>query len=331
MQHRRCIAQVALLCLVVLTSAAAAQSCGGCLEAGCLECGPLAPHHFGVPFLSGFCERPPACFGTISLDLVALERTGGDYQDVLFVGVNPVANVRDLNFSTKLGFRADLILPGDAESDFNFNLFRTGNDRALATREGAGLTFVFFDAFPAVPASSYTMQYKADLTSVEANLRMRTWPRLASLVGFRVFDLSEEFNILETGTNTGFFSGTDNELYGFQIGGQALILQKPRWRIESLFKAGVFYNDIRTTAEAANGMLLGDFTRTSFAGELQVTFMYQLGPRMLLRTGYQALWLSSVAKAPDQSDDGSFATGLLALDTGQIAYHGGFLGLEITW
>ena len=151
------------------------------------------------------------------------------------------------------------------------------------------------------------------------------------IVGFRVFDLREEFNIWETGTNAGFFSDTDNEMYGLQIGGQGLLFQGPRFRLETTAKAGVFYDDVSLFAVDATRQLKTNFTRTAFAGELQLTLSYQVGPRMLLRTGYQALWLSGVGKAPDQSVDSSISAGRAVLATGDIIYQGGFLGLEITW
>ena len=182
MQHRRCVIQVAVLCLAVLTAVADAQDCGGCLETGCLDCGSLLSKHAGESFLTDF--RPAACFATVSLDLVALERNGGDSLNVLFSGATPLANVTDLNFVTELGFRLDLILAGDGDCDLNVNVFATGHDQARATRADPTLSFSFLGLSPAVPAASYTVEYEADLTSVEANLRSRQWKRVSQLSVF---------------------------------------------------------------------------------------------------------------------------------------------------
>ena len=70
-----------------------------------------------------FCQRPPCALGSFSLDLVGLERSGPRFQNIMFVGANPVANAADLNFVTELGFRFDLVVPGDQGVDFNLNLF----------------------------------------------------------------------------------------------------------------------------------------------------------------------------------------------------------------
>lgn len=331
MQFLRCGLMILLLLAAGLVSAATGQDCGGCLNDKCLSCSPLASKNFADPYTLPFCVRPPAYVGTFTLDMVALERNGADSQNVLFSGATPVTNVTDLNFVTELGFRFDMILPSDCGCDFNLNYFTTGHDRAEATRSDPGLSFVFFDSVPAVPAASYMVEYIADLSSFELNLRLREWPRFSPIVGFRMFELEEHFNIFETGTTTGFFSETDNEMYGLQMGGQYLIWERNRFRLESLFKVGVYLNDIESSANALNAQLNSSFIRTAVAGELQITAVYQCGPRLALRAGYQGMWLSGVAKAPDQSDNGSLFSGLHALDPGSVSYNGGFLGLEITW
>ena len=320
----------AILCAAIFVNSAAAQKCGGCLDGGCLGCGPLSGKDWHDPFDLPFGVHPPAILGTATFELVALERSGADSQDILFAGVNPVANATDLNFIPELGFRLDLVLPSDCGCDFNINVFGSGHDYAGLFRNDPGITFRWFGAAPAVPAPAYTVEYISDLKSLELNIQTREWPRFSPMVGFRVLRLEEDFNIL-TAANTGFFTNVINDLYGFQIGGQMLLWQRNRLRLETKFKTGVYYNNMGLRATASNNELLRNSSHAAFVGEANLTLVYQFAPRLAFKAGYQGLWLGGVGLAPDQSDDGSFATDLVAFDSGKVSYQGGLLGFELTW
>jgi hypothetical protein len=151
------------------------------------------------------------------------------------------------------------------------------------------------------------------------------------MAGFRVLELEEEFNIWNNDTGAVFDSVADNELYGFQVGAQALIWRWNRLRLESMFKTGVYYNNLGVTATSSNVQLVSTTSHISFAGELNLVLIYQFAPRMAIRAGYQGMWLGGVALAPDQSDDSVIATGLYSYDAGKVSYQGGLLGFELTW
>jgi hypothetical protein len=51
-----------------------------------------------------------------------------------------------------------------------------------------------------------------------------------------------------------------------------------------------------------------------------------------MRFGYQALWLEGVALAPDQLPVTDVTVPFALVDTsGDVFFHGGFVGLEAVW
>ena len=153
------------------------------------------------------------------------------------------------------------------------------------------------------------------------------------MAGLRVLELEELFNI-DSPTQT-VFSKSDNELFGVQFGIQGLLLERNRWRLETSFKAGALYNHLNVTALASSGGMNVDineyFNHMTFVGDLQLTLLYQVSPRLLVRAGYQGLWLEGVALAPDQTDNGDILLDRLIVDLGTAIYQGGFLGGELTY
>ena len=68
---------------------------------------------------------------------------------------------------------------------------------------------------------------------------------------------------------------------------------------------------------------------TSFVGDLQVAATYHVTERLSARGGYQALWVSGVALAPNQVAVSDPFTGAAAVDAdSSVFYHGLFFGLE---
>jgi hypothetical protein len=70
----------------------------------------------------------------------------------------------------------------------------------------------------------------------------------------------------------------------------------------------------------------------AFVGELDITAVYRVSRHVSLRAGYEALWLTSVALAPEQIDVTDFGRGVAAVNTGgDVLCHGVLGGVEITW
>jgi hypothetical protein len=69
-----------------------------------------------------------------------------------------------------------------------------------------------------------------------------------------------------------------------------------------------------------------------FIGDLNVNLSYRLSDTWRLRTGYNFLWLTGVALAPNQFDFGGTSTAGTGLNGGAgVFLHGANLGLEAAW
>ena len=70
----------------------------------------------------------------------------------------------------------------------------------------------------------------------------------------------------------------------------------------------------------------------SALGELGMQLAYRVMPNVTLRGGYEVWWICGVAVAPEQLQGNLNPTTGQRIDAeGDTWYHGGTLGLEVTW
>jgi hypothetical protein len=165
---------------------------------------------------------------------------------------------------------------------------------------------VVFDGFNVAGFSqTQQMNYWSRLYSIELNGRgwCRDWFPL--VFGFRTMQLHEHFqlNSLAPTLVTGIDTTTNNFLYGLQIGAEPVFWNRGgKFRAAGLIKAGVYDNlAAQNTRFPTEGLALGAERHVSaFVGELGLTGSYSITERITLRGGYQVMWLSNMALAPDQ-------------------------------
>lgn len=289
---------------------------------------------------------------TIRADAVFLQRQTPPARvlvtDSFAPGGNVVLDASDFKFPMAAGFALDVIRHDvrnsgwDLEGAFlDVDSFSAASD-TVRSPNGAVSQF-------AVPlgntqyAADVTGYYRSQLRSVELNAR-RPWNDWLTLLGgFRYIDLREhgvqvrQDLVLSTPTNQALFDvSAANHLAGFQTGFDALLLKRQRFEISTLLKAGVYNND------AANSTLITQTCQTcpsyycdstadhvAFVGELQVALTYCVTPALCARAGYQALWISGVATAPNQMAVSNPLFGTAMVDASStVSYQGLFLGLE---
>ena len=273
-------------------------------------------------------------FTTVTLDLLILNRSRADAQDILFDGVaSPTLNVRDLDLGTDSDVRVGIVLYHEHGYDVEFSYMGVGGHSASATRIAPGGSYLFYGGVPLTPSATYTAEYSSKMYSGELNGRWRANSHLTLLGGCRIVDLQEAFDILSA-PQTGVFSSVDNDLYGGQLGAEGLLWTNGYCRAVGTLKAGVYHNSVNVRAVATNGggapiTVRAQSDSTAFVGEVTAGFVIPIWPGEL-RFGYQGLWLENIALAPDQSDSLSFfAPG--NVDFGKAVYHGAYLGWEATW
>ena len=106
---------------------------------------------------------------------------------------------------------------------------------------------------------------------------------------------------------------TTNNLYGFQIGADGKILERGRFSIDGLVKAGIFDNNAeQTTAVSVIHKSVysasASTNHAAFVGETGLQCKYQVTKGLSLRAGYEVIWLEGVALAPGQIQETHVAT-----------------------
>lgn len=193
------------------------------------------------------------------------------------------------------------------------------------------------------PDQAMAWDYATRLYNGELNVRWDVRPRLTMLAGFRWVNLGEELvGSLPPERAVPFWeTKTRNNLYGLQIGGDWKILNRGRFSMDGLVKVGVFDNNAQeTTVVSIYRTLYSGSAATNhfaFLGELGLQGKYQLTEKLLLKAGYEVLWLDGVALAPSQIPD-TFCHGTpltdvyvrsLGIDSSSgLFFHGVTAGLE---
>lgn len=251
----------------------------------------------------------------------------------------PLLNARDFGFDAQSGWDLGAVRRLDDEYSLDFRYFQVdGWDDSLAS---APVDFSAV-AFPGGIFSGVgfahiaTASYNSLLRSAEFNVRRERSDWLTLLAGFRYVNLQESLVV----DQVGFFShrvDTRNHLYGGQVGAEVFFGARGKIRLDGWAKAGIFGTDAHSDYSFSdivfpfNGFnAAGRQGQVSFVGDLGLTASYRLTDHIVLRGGYQLLWIDGVALASDQFNvqpvDG-FGVGT----TGGAFYHGALAGLEVSW
>ncbi|MBX3432589.1 MAG: BBP7 family outer membrane beta-barrel protein [Pirellulales bacterium] len=179
--------------------------------------------------------------------------------------------------------------------------------------------------------------------------------QFTSLVGFRFFKFRESLLFVSDPNDT-MITGdpdeyridvrTDNQLYGFQLGGIAERCCTPRLSLRLISKAGLFGNHATLdyfeggSAGAAvinNGPNAGQMMRVNasdddlaFLGELGVGFAYRVGCRWRVGADYRVIGVTGLALPTDQIYfDTRGINDVRAIDNdGSLLLHGAFVHAE---
>ena len=90
-----------------------------------------------------------------------------------------------------------------------------------------------------------------------------------------------------------------------RVGGDGKLFERGRFSINGMIKAGIFGNNAEeTTAVSIDRTVFWESASTNhvaFLGETGLQCKYQVTQRLLLKLGYEAMWLQGVALAPGQN------------------------------
>jgi hypothetical protein len=257
--------------------------------------------------------------------------------------VNPVPpqnlNLDDLDFGTQTGFDVAITRSLGQCSGIQLRYFGVDDwddSQTVVTTPTNLLRFNF--APPEFPdaGDAITSTYSSTLHNAEANLTRQVCDWLNVLAGFRYVELNEQglTELVNPAVPYRYAVRTDNRLYGGQLGADAMLWCRDRYTLGLNGRAGVYGNHSRHRAVTDTGVARlissGAQSRTSFIGELALIGTGRLTERVNVRGGYRLLWIDGVALAEDQFAVSDFNNGVGYDGSGDVFYHGAFVGLELS-
>jgi hypothetical protein len=315
----------------------------------------------------GRCQSYCCPRWTASADFIILDRIGGANQTLVErVPLNDdpfkthgaeALNGNDFQQGFCGGPRVGLIRHGDCGYDLELSYFQIdgwSSDRTigpddpidwLVMRAPGGFTQT--NQPPLLATQAMDWDYATKLYNAEFNVRWNPCCRVTMLAGFRWMNLSESLvGALEPPTISWeppfWNTTTTNNLFGFQIGADGKLLERGRFSIDGLLKAGIFDNNAEqtTTVSVIAKQLRSGSASTNhaaFVGETGLQCKYQVTKGLLLKAGYEAIWMQGVALAPGQVQE-TYVTLLpmtvqalgVNCDSG-VFYHGATVGLEYSF
>ena len=299
----------------------------------------LPDEHFAPQAFAPAAYDPPTV--KFTLDGYLFKRTGGDLDQPLILEAPFPAPASltsgDIGLEGRMGGRADLTFYG-APGRFapRAGVLWTGTETSSVERTGDPADVFFFNAVAADPASAYTARSLSRFTLADFGVRKTVSYTYGWSASFALGELIESLDLLSDrnsgpstpGTSeTGFFSQTRNEFYGFQLGLDSQLWTNGRSKIEGAITAGVFHNAITVGAQAQNAAQDWDYETTAFVGTLNLVAVIPADP-VNFRLGYQGAYLSGMALPVSQSRDRSIISGAGGDPTDDVWYHGFLFGIE---
>jgi len=307
------------------------------------------------------CCLPCCCSRwTASADFILMDRIGRFNQTLVETvpkSQSPsdpgteMLNANDLQPGFSGGPRLGLIRHGDSDYDLELSYFQIdgwSSYRSIGPTPDYWLVMKapgdFLQTQDDKDKQMMAWNYVSRLYNAELNVRWNPCARITMLAGFRWINLSEELQgKLPPERSVPFWdTNVRNNLYGFQIGAAGKLFERGRFSIDGVAKAGIFDNDAKeTTGVSIYRTVYQESASTNhaaFLGETVLQCKYQVTQKLLLKVGYEAMWLQGVALAPAQVQETlshiqtPVGVQALGIDSGSgVFYHGATAGLEFSF
>lgn len=303
-----------------------------------------APAMATSPLLTGqnyFCPNWSARVGAI-----LLQRWSPDPSKFIYNSNTnrSIVNASDFDFPFAAGIDVGATRYGDcADVDFRYFYVNQGTAAVGPVNAPAGTTLAATGVGASPVPLTINTTLSSTLQSAEINVRRNTPHNVTLLAGFRYVQLRDylaiDANLGRQIGSTDINFGTRNNLYGFQIGADSVFWRVgDRFSLEGIFKAGVYGNVATNSIFVQNPGGGGSFgtgsrsTSTAFLADFNLVGAYQVTDHWSIRLGYQLLWLSGIATAPEQVHKANFSNGHFSVDSGGSALFNGLLtSVEYAW
>jgi hypothetical protein len=254
-------------------------------------------------------------------------------------------------FKYRPGYRLGATYTPNKKRSFDLSYLQVGEWKGRRAARGAGELKFPFDrdtyTHDFVHADRAVGRYHSNFDNWELNYWGHLTPRRADyfsvsgIVGLRFIDLRESFKAAFTrdGQTSDYNIGTKNHLYGAQIGGNLQINPTRLWSWDMTVKGGGLINRAEQKTllrDEGNTVTLRDFDhrqyRWTYFGAAQIALACQFWRYANAHGGYEMLYLSGVALAPEQISNKTGSVSGKHLDAyGNVLIHGLFAGLTFSF
>ena len=260
----------------------------------------------------------------------------------------PALNADQLESGMAAGPRVQLFRTDACGNAIEFGYLGAWSFQSEATLTGTDL--FAFEAADILGSSGFFQDAEVSLTShiqtIEVNSRTPMGAgNVQFICGIRWLEWVESFSMNGTipalNVTRQWNSRTVNNLYGGQIGFDALVYSSSWLRVESLLKGGAYWNDAlsrQSFVDSGGGAGVPEVSAydspspAAFVGELGFTGVLPLTSCLDFRFGYLVFWLEGIAQPTRQLSLPVSATGdPLVLQDGGTVVQGLTLGLEGRW
>ncbi|MFO0948411.1 MAG: hypothetical protein U1D30_21235 [Planctomycetota bacterium] len=273
-------------------------------------------------------------------------------------------DVQDLPFQNQPGIRIFLkraITDGTSYLEAGYTGLIHWNADSAVFNNPNGVRIIEGDTiFGLSSVNSQFAEYTSNVHSAEINVKTDVcmYPFASILAGIRWFHLDEKFQFQEFGglevppgsgieldARSRRRIATGNEMVGFQLGGEAGLPFGDFFKIALTGKAGAYVNFGKYTASQSLQVAdpnitpiirYNEYYGRNVNGVLEggAVFTAKLSRNLIVRGGYQLIFVSGVALAPEQPLNliQTVDNRTLPIESwGQTLYHGPFIGFEYTW
>jgi len=329
------------------TAPAAAVPAGAPIDS--VHATPIAAAPIEHGYVDSYHGRPAPRW-SVRAGLLFWDRADPDERPILtFPGATPRLDAGDFYFDFETGFELALSRRFGSCWDLEVRYllidgWRDSIGIPLDGGVGAVLTTppTVFGGFGAGVATA---------TSELESFELTPWYALSEQIrfgaGFRWVRFDDSLNLAfipDAGASSVIDIGAHNDLYGFQIGADVLLINAGRLSLETMGKIGIYGNHARHAIVLADPV--GDPDATvgigdreddiAWVGECGITAGYAINCRWTARVGYQLLWIDGLALAPEQLANTTALGGVDSARTstntdGDVLLHGLTVGLEVRW
>ena len=314
------------------------------------QCGP---HYFDVSFGTVFLQGEDFFEGTLPFTSVGVGLAAPKFLDA-------ESSFGEYEPGWEIAVRYDIgplaVLEATYLGSYDISLFEQVNSVDVTPGNQPFQLFSVFSGYgtgtliPGIDdGQTHSIDYQADLQSTEISYR-RYWvgnhPRVSGtwLLGARYLRFTDDFtfnsvalvNANPNATASLLWSG-ENDLVGFQLGGDGWICLRQGLRLGCEGTVGVYNNRFKFAKSGTfSDPGTDDFASSAegnqiaFATEGEATVVADILPSWSIRGGYRVLFLNSLVTAENNIDQTSLASTTVLTQAG-LLLHGFHGGVEYVW